>query len=443
MVPQQVEVEEGTILNQSLSTLMKSQFLFRITLAGFLVLASTVIVFRQSIGSRGSPHAADTRSDTRRRSLFYLGSRQCSLGTDVTRFRYNATSQLYVPIFNDTDSTNASSHQDRQLQMIRRSFDLEFPQEDGAVEAMRACWCATAFFGRPMEYCPAIFDTCSVEGTNGPVLCYHTSGADSFIRSFWPVGLFWIVALLYALWCSESGGSARDFITRKLCLKSCTQFSTEEEALTADLRRMLDHQPERAAFLYRHAILRARQHAHQPRRTRQQQHQFSPGRNFVRRGNDRTEAPTTNRHSDDDDFFLENFRDVLALKTKTFQDEEGSSSPTSNTNANLAALGSPLSLSSMGNTMQRVPSVSWLPSSFHREQVTLEQMDDQLEQGIRCAICLTRLRSGETIGDIPCGHVFHKDCLKDWLVRKNRCPICQQTGIARIRSMRITALSDP
>jgi hypothetical protein len=71
-------------------------------------------------------------------------------------------------------------------------------------------------------------------------------------------------------------------------------------------------------------------------------------------------------------------------------------------------------------------------SRDHRDTTTLEEMDDEMEQGIRCAICLIRLEDGDIIGDIVCGHTFHKDCLKDWLKRKNRCPLCQQTGIAKI-----------
>ena len=62
----------------------------------------------------------------------------------------------------------------------------------------------------------------------------------------------------------------------------------------------------------------------------------------------------------------------------------------------------------------------------------LEEMDDELEHGTRCAICLVRLQDVDLIGDISCGHALHKDCLKDWLKRKNRCPLCQQTRIARL-----------
>ena len=43
-----------------------------------------------------------------------------------------------------------------------------------------------------------------------------------------------------------------------------------------------------------------------------------------------------------------------------------------------------------------------------------------------CAICLCQMQDGDTVGDIPCKHLFHKGCLKSWLTRSNRCPLCQK-----------------
>jgi len=47
-----------------------------------------------------------------------------------------------------------------------------------------------------------------------------------------------------------------------------------------------------------------------------------------------------------------------------------------------------------------------------------------------CSICLCELEEGDVVGDIPCGHVFHKDCLKEWLFKNNHCPICRMPNIA-------------
>ncbi len=41
-----------------------------------------------------------------------------------------------------------------------------------------------------------------------------------------------------------------------------------------------------------------------------------------------------------------------------------------------------------------------------------------------CLICTAPLDKGEKIGDLTCGHSFHADCLKEWLKRRNACPLC-------------------
>ena len=44
-----------------------------------------------------------------------------------------------------------------------------------------------------------------------------------------------------------------------------------------------------------------------------------------------------------------------------------------------------------------------------------------------CIMCLESLNSGNSyIVTTPCGHLFHKDCLKKWLdTGKKTCPKCR------------------
>ncbi len=41
-----------------------------------------------------------------------------------------------------------------------------------------------------------------------------------------------------------------------------------------------------------------------------------------------------------------------------------------------------------------------------------------------CLICMSSLEEGQRMGDISCGHSFHVDCLKEWIERRNACPLC-------------------
>lgn len=46
-----------------------------------------------------------------------------------------------------------------------------------------------------------------------------------------------------------------------------------------------------------------------------------------------------------------------------------------------------------------------------------------------CVICQTDYINQETIGTLDCGHEYHAECVKKWLVVKNTCPICKSTGL--------------
>jgi hypothetical protein len=49
-----------------------------------------------------------------------------------------------------------------------------------------------------------------------------------------------------------------------------------------------------------------------------------------------------------------------------------------------------------------------------------------------CMICLADLQPNDRVGHLHCGHVYHVDpCLKEWLRRKNHCPLCHASDIAQ------------
>lgn len=46
-----------------------------------------------------------------------------------------------------------------------------------------------------------------------------------------------------------------------------------------------------------------------------------------------------------------------------------------------------------------------------------------------CCICQEEYVDGDNVGVLDCGHDFHTDCVKQWLMQKNLCPICKTTGL--------------
>ncbi|KAJ0011053.1 hypothetical protein Pint_33928 [Pistacia integerrima] len=46
-----------------------------------------------------------------------------------------------------------------------------------------------------------------------------------------------------------------------------------------------------------------------------------------------------------------------------------------------------------------------------------------------CCICQEEYADGDDLGMLDCGHDFHNNCIKQWLMQKNLCPICKTTAL--------------
>uniref|UniRef100_A0ACD5TE58 Uncharacterized protein n=1 Tax=Avena sativa TaxID=4498 RepID=A0ACD5TE58_AVESA len=57
-------------------------------------------------------------------------------------------------------------------------------------------------------------------------------------------------------------------------------------------------------------------------------------------------------------------------------------------------------------------------SAFDRKQFSTEAERS-------CSICQEEYEASEEIGRLNCGHGYHVQCIKQWLSRKNACPICK------------------
>jgi hypothetical protein len=42
-----------------------------------------------------------------------------------------------------------------------------------------------------------------------------------------------------------------------------------------------------------------------------------------------------------------------------------------------------------------------------------------------CAICKSEFDEKEDIVEIPCSHIFHEECISEWVKYKPECPICR------------------
>ncbi|CAB1331922.1 unnamed protein product, partial [Coregonus sp. 'balchen'] len=60
---------------------------------------------------------------------------------------------------------------------------------------------------------------------------------------------------------------------------------------------------------------------------------------------------------------------------------------------------------------------------------------DGSEKKIReCVICMMDFVYGDPIRFLPCMHIYHMDCIDDWLMRSFTCPSCMEPVDAALLS---------
>lgn len=81
----------------------------------------------------------------------------------------------------------------------------------------------------------------------------------------------------------------------------------------------------------------------------------------------------------------------------------------------------PLSISACTRT--RVHHQSTTSSCFNGSGGNLEKENDS------CIICQAEYKTLEKIGILDCGHEYHVECVKQWLLINKTCPICRRPAL--------------
>lgn len=73
--------------------------------------------------------------------------------------------------------------------------------------------------------------------------------------------------------------------------------------------------------------------------------------------------------------------------------------------------------------IQIIPSTRTEESQQHIRIITDTQFVKN-EDEAACPICIEPFEEGETVSKLSCGHTYKPQCIRDWLQKESRCPLC-------------------
>ncbi|XP_022737343.1 E3 ubiquitin-protein ligase RING1-like [Durio zibethinus] len=68
--------------------------------------------------------------------------------------------------------------------------------------------------------------------------------------------------------------------------------------------------------------------------------------------------------------------------------------------------------------------IRFVPASKSSIEAALKNVSG-LGNNSECAICLEKIKGEELAKSMPCGHVYHGDCIVEWLETSHLCPLCR------------------
>ncbi|XP_068667794.1 uncharacterized protein [Aristolochia californica] len=58
------------------------------------------------------------------------------------------------------------------------------------------------------------------------------------------------------------------------------------------------------------------------------------------------------------------------------------------------------------------------------ESLKMKQIDAEDSKEV-CIVCLNQFSVAAAVAQMPCAHIFHKDCIVSWLEKSHVCPLCR------------------
>lgn len=302
-------------------------------------------------------------------------------------------------------------------------------------------------------------NTCGIpRDSRLPVGCYNLTNRIVFIRNAWPVVVLWYGALFIFLVITENGKSARNWVLAKICPgrneRLADAYLQREIVIRDRLRRVrlgrggtvtaLDEEEGGGLAAADTQRIRTQTLVLKTKR-------FNAQREKEKRRRRRREQRLT-RVEESDASTDSAPRTPERLRPSSAGDGNDEMLNTPETTALDYSLQSPMSFPPDGPLATSASADSFqdneIPQSMSADHATMlcapcspitpvaeesDESDDDDDEDFTCTICIMEVEDGDKVGALSCHHIFHVQCLKEWIKRKNVCPLCQEPDIASPR----------
>ena len=370
------------------------------------------------------------------------GARECSTAREISKIAYDPQTNEYTLVESSGGSGSINvrrrqrrqlpetgvyvNHDDhrRRLQETTTTFGNATKNETDGLEYyyMRSCICSRE--GRNL-YCPIDTPVCYVPRWNTTKgWCERSKGQVRGIRTTWPVIWVWWALVTMGMATSLYGRYGLHYVMSWLVPvywnRRRIRYLTHQQPDQANRLLQIYHRRNRERNLGLPTVLPIN---------------FDPQRLILRIQNNNTD----NNGNDENGSMTK--PTALALKTRIYRDERQHKKETKTRGflSKVGLTGSPTNehgdpnqggAKSLGDDDEEEQEQHDAAATKKNDE---EEDEEEEEDEITCTICFVPLEDGDRVGALPCQHVFHVDCLKVWLQRRNCCPLCQQNGVAAPR----------
>ena len=251
------------------------------------------------------------------------------------------------------------------------------------------------------------------DGSTRLVGCFRNSSADIFIRNALPVAILWLAAMFIYMIATEGGRSGLRYAMTML--GGCLPFGFRDND-NDNARRDRSDSPNQQLIndiLRREADARRRFQRMVSNRMIQQSSHANPV-TYILKTTEFKKKEDKDKNSVDVDVDAGSPGDQTLPLTP--QSTKSSSSSLCEEDVEDIDL-----------TLTCAPCLDVSTTSTPHRPI------DDDENEVTCAICIVEIEDGDRIGVLPCEHQFHVECLKQWIKRRNVCPLCQVPDIARAK----------